>query len=121
MTLREELIQVAAVTVAWIEDIDLGFADSLTPSANGTGFHETGIFKEIAAERMAQDYKWGVQSHLGIDWMAILTEEIGESSREMTDGVPPEDFPSPSAYRMLVLLAAAEVEARVRLEEIGAS
>lgn len=40
------------------------------------------IFREIKLERERQDEKWGVQNHLPIEWVAILTEEVGEVSKE---------------------------------------
>lgn len=40
------------------------------------------IFEEIKNERLAQDAKWGEQNHKPIEWVAILTEEIREVSKE---------------------------------------
>ncbi|WP_320053956.1 MazG-like family protein [uncultured Acetobacteroides sp.] len=40
------------------------------------------IFEEIKNERLAQDAKWGEQNHKPIEWVAILTEEVGEVSKE---------------------------------------
>lgn len=40
------------------------------------------IFEEIKRERKAQDAKWGEQDHKPIEWVAILTEEVGEVSKE---------------------------------------
>lgn len=40
------------------------------------------IFEEIKNEMLAQDAKWGEQNHKPIEWVAILTEEIGEVSKE---------------------------------------
>lgn len=40
------------------------------------------IFEEIKKERLAQDAKWGEQNHKPIEWVAILTEEVGEVSKE---------------------------------------
>jgi len=39
------------------------------------------IFKEIKEEREKQDIKWGEQNHKPIEWIAILTEEVGETSK----------------------------------------
>jgi len=36
----------------------------------------------VAAERRAQEARWGVQRHSWPEWIAILTEEVGEASRE---------------------------------------
>jgi hypothetical protein len=40
------------------------------------------ILKEIQQERKNQDNIWGVQNHKPIEWVGILTEEVGEASRE---------------------------------------
>lgn len=40
------------------------------------------ILGEILKEREAQDVKWGEQNHKPIEWVAILTEEVGEVSAE---------------------------------------
>ncbi len=40
------------------------------------------ILEEIAKERKRQDEKWGEQNHSPIEWIAILTEEVGEISKE---------------------------------------
>ncbi len=39
------------------------------------------IFNEIKIERKKQDTKWGEQNHKPIEWVAILTEEVGEVSK----------------------------------------
>lgn len=38
--------------------------------------------RPILAERMAQNDRWGEQNHSPMEWMAILTEEVGEAMRE---------------------------------------
>lgn len=43
------------------------------------------IFDQIIAERKRQFAKWGAQSHKPIEWVAILTEEVGETSKEALD------------------------------------
>lgn len=43
------------------------------------------ILEEIKAERRSQIEKWGEQDHSPIEWMAILTEEVGEASKEAVD------------------------------------
>lgn len=69
---RQELIQVAAVTVAMIEDLDNGAADM-----EGLG----DILVEVAEERTRQNLKWGPQHHDVPMWLAILMEEVGEASQ----------------------------------------
>lgn len=43
------------------------------------------ILNEIKKERARQDDKWGIQNHTPIEWIAILTEEVGEASKEAAD------------------------------------
>lgn len=63
-SLEAELIQVAAVAVAWLED---------------NGYSRAAIFDFIQEERTRQDYKWGKQHHSNEMWSAILGEEYGEA------------------------------------------
>lgn len=37
---------------------------------------------QLLAERAKQDAKWGRQDHTPIEWLAILTEEVGEFAQE---------------------------------------
>ena len=39
------------------------------------------VLQEVAAERENQDKKWGVQDHQPVEWIVILGEEFGESSK----------------------------------------
>ena len=43
------------------------------------------IINELIHERSNQDKKWGEQNHNQFEWLAILMEEIGEASKELTD------------------------------------
>ncbi len=43
------------------------------------------IATEVFNERDRQDDKWGNQEHNLVEWMAILTEEVGEASKEAVD------------------------------------
>lgn len=43
------------------------------------------ICTEIVQERNRQNEKWGKQEHNLVEWMAILTEEVGEASKEAVD------------------------------------
>lgn len=78
---REEMIQVAAVAVAILEDMDQGKAHHNHYWNNSTG---RSILGEISAERSRQDRKWGPQHHSPEVWMAILMEEVGEAADELT-------------------------------------
>lgn len=74
MTFREELIQVAAVAVAIVEDMDTGVGANLSRYQS--------ILAEVQAERFRQNAKWSDQHHDDpIVWLAILAEEVGEAAR----------------------------------------
>jgi len=45
-------------------------------------YNMSGILAEIAAERVRQNNKWGIQNHSPIEWIAILGEEFGEAAKE---------------------------------------
>jgi len=40
------------------------------------------VVQDIIVERERQDSKWGEQNYSFADWLAILSEEIGELSHE---------------------------------------
>lgn len=47
------------------------------------------IVEEIRAEMRRQDAKWGSQRQLSNErWLAILTEEVGESAKEVLEENP---------------------------------
>ena len=43
------------------------------------------IIERIRAERANQDKKWGEQNHDDFIWLAILSEEIGESAQAILE------------------------------------
>ena len=43
------------------------------------------VIERVQAERRCQDEKWSEQNHNAVEWMAILTEEVGEASKEAVD------------------------------------
>lgn len=45
----------------------------------------TSILSEVQKEREKQNEKWGEQDHHPIEWIAILTEEVGEAAKEAVD------------------------------------
>lgn len=79
--LREELIQVAAVATAIVEDIDNGVADT---SIWGLRTHP--VLAEVFTERQRQDENWGPQHHDPFAWLMILLEEVGEAVEEVQQG-----------------------------------
>jgi len=42
--------------------------------------------EEVVLERENQDIKWGAQNHFPLGWLAILMEEVGETSKEACEG-----------------------------------
>lgn len=84
--LRAELIQVAAVAVAAIHDLDHGRTGyPWHPTENvGRPWHSfvDEILTEIYTERCRQENKWGNQHHDPTVWMSILMEEVGEAAQE---------------------------------------
>lgn len=73
MEIRDELIQVGAVAVAAVEDLDIK-PDRLM------------IFSEVNDERKRQDAKWGEQHHHIDEWLLILMEEVGEIAEHVWHG-----------------------------------
>lgn len=43
------------------------------------------VLAQVKHERQRQNEKWGVQNHNPVEWIAILTEEVGEASKEAVD------------------------------------
>lgn len=107
--LRAELVQVAAVAVAAIEDLDGGSA-SMEDLAE--------VLANVAEERGRQNARWGAQHHPPSIWLAILAEEVGEVAREV---VPLTERGDGWAPRVLVdPLLDAESAARWVLAEVEA-
>lgn len=86
--LEAELIQVAAVAVAIVEDLRYGaaniklvvpgfpvFSTELAPMPRTVD-----VLNRVYEERDRQHDKWGPQHHHPAIWMAILAEEVGEAA-----------------------------------------
>jgi len=84
MTLREELVQVAAVAVAILSDMEQG--DTLLHDEAGmqTLAHRSAMTL-VQFERFAQERKWGAQHHSLAEWLVILGEEYGEACKAALD------------------------------------
>jgi len=55
----------------------------------------------IDAERRRQDKLWGVQDHDHFTWLAILTEEVGETAQAILKALDPaENDPRPLSERL---------------------
>lgn len=113
MSLREELIQVAAVAVAIVQDIDTGTTAMDIPAPSpieGLRIYVTElVLEEVAAERQRQERKWGPRHHDNEVWMNILAEEVGEAAREV-------EHISRRGGETLSVLVIAEEKARVFLK-----
>jgi len=85
LSYRNELIQVAAVAVAALQDLDTG----TTYRAGWNATHESNALREITDERRRQEKKWGTRSESPRQWLTILMEEVGEVARAILerDGV----------------------------------
>lgn len=119
MSLRDELIQVAAVACAIVEDLDEGSAEYMGESTAHAGLQVRGfsVLCDVAEERHRQDKKWGPQHHGPAAWLAILAEEVGEAARE-ADAITDWDN-TWSVWRTTLLdLIEAERRARVSLGHV---
>ena len=47
--------------------------------------HLDTVLDDIVKERRSQNQKWGEQNRTPVEWIAILSEEVGEASREAVD------------------------------------
>ena len=90
MSLRDELIQVAAVAVAIVTDMDkgsTGIARLDSPLAEWDS-NTTRILTDIIDERERQEAKWGTRYDVPVsDWLVILGEEFGEACRAALEEV----------------------------------
>jgi NTP pyrophosphatase (non-canonical NTP hydrolase) len=116
MGLREELIQVAAVAVAAVQDIDIGHTSS-PRGITGWRMDTEDIINDIRAERERQEDKWGPQHHTPEEWMAILAEEVGEAAQDIYANSVGEDLSSYAEFNMVNALFDAEMFARAFLKE----
>jgi NTP pyrophosphatase (non-canonical NTP hydrolase) len=70
------------------------------------------VLNDVAAERLRQDRKWGVQDHSPETWLAILSEEVGEVAKPLADHLTKAKDWAPEDYRAeLVQVAAVAVAA----------
>lgn len=109
MNLREELIQVAAVAVAAVLDIDTGSTSMGQDGEPWPEEHEL-IMMAVFEERIAQEAKWGERHLNPLDWIMILAEEIGESVDEVDwDHVPDHHDPTMAHFVQCHLSIAGEM------------
>ena len=77
MSYRQELVQVAAVAVAAIQDYD----DKNTKDDQKL----RSVLTDIYDERLQQELKWGTQHHGKYLWLTILMEEVGEVANSILE------------------------------------
>lgn len=95
MSYRKELIEVAAVALAAIQNLDDGDTDlgnagkhpECMPTNNFTGGlgRLLNLLDEVMLERFRQEKKWNTQCHTPDRWMVILMEEVGEANRAILE------------------------------------
>lgn len=69
------------------------------------------VISSILAERDRQDGLWGQQNHSPLVWLAILSEEVGEVSKEVNEGY--FRGKSTAAYREELVQVAAVAMAAI--------
>lgn len=89
---RTELVQVAAVAIAMVQDLD------------GPGNAEW-AYDDVQNERIRQMKLWGDQHHPIERWMMILLEEVGEAAQAANDEIV---FPRHPPQELLADLPAAD-------------
>lgn len=107
--LRAELIQVAAVAVAIVQDLD---NDTTALDGDAIGI----VLQQVEYERERQEDKWGPQHHTPEEWLAILAEEVGEAAREVRFDLA-YTMEAVHVHNMFSTLALAEKDARSFLKE----
>ena len=121
-----ELVQVAAVAVASLENMRFGQAqfDAVTEAkfAGETFDTEQGmlVLDDVQEERARQDEKWGTQEHGRITWAMILAEEFGEWAEELRidDQEYGSDREREMARSIVTAIHAVGTRARFWLESI---
>lgn len=43
------------------------------------------VLRDVVAERLQQEQKWGLQNHRQMVWLGILAEEFGEAAKEINE------------------------------------
>ncbi len=117
--LREEMIQVAAVACAIVEQIDFGSADFAAPVTEDSVLTQgIDVLSLVAVERAQQDTQWGPQSHELDSWLLILGEEVGEVFVEASDMLPQASHSWHASYTDIVdRFKKAGHDAQILLEE----
>jgi len=64
-----------------VEAVDTAL-QTRTVDGRGRGVYLSAAITSVLEERKRQNAKWGAQRHSWPEWIAILTEEVGEASQE---------------------------------------
>jgi hypothetical protein len=84
-------VQVAAVAVAILTDLEQGSTELLVPAAGSPLGFSKGHMRAIDAietERLRQENKWGTRTNRPIaEWLVILGEEYGEACQAALEEV----------------------------------
>jgi len=81
---KDELVQVAAVAIAILTDLEQGSTLLYNGIGEQTNAHRTAMTL-VQMERLSQEHKWGSQHHTAFEWLAILGEEFGEACQAAVD------------------------------------
>ena len=86
MTYRSELIQVAAVALAALQNFDHHTTRLGSPEF---GHAKDGLFQDLALEvyleRERQEAKWGERNETPNFWLTVMVEEVGEVARAILE------------------------------------
>ena len=82
---NRELIQIAAVALAAVQNDEWGSTDLSTREHLQT---LENLLSCVKHERGFQENKWGPQNHSREKWMTILMEEVGEAAKEILEASP---------------------------------
>lgn len=86
---QTEMIQVAAVAVAIVEDLLNGQANAKSWDGGPWRHQVDQVLAMVREERFRQDEKWGPQHHDPENWMLILMEEVGEAAEALRPWMHP--------------------------------
>ena len=81
---RVELIQIAAVTLAMLQD-DMNGSTEIKTQEEFSAYDLGPFINAVMNERIRQEAKWGPQHHSKEKWLTILTEEVGEVARAILE------------------------------------
>lgn len=78
------------------------------------------VIMDVAMERIRQDMKWGIQRHHYGTWLAILTEEVGETAQAIQKKIglaSSKESDASNLYEELIHVAAVAVAIAEQVRE----